>query len=367
MISRQKILGKTNNRCAHCGRQLNEETMTVEHIFPRHKGGRDDEYNLVALCITCNQEKSNFVHDMYYYPHISIEYKDKYWEYHDKIIEEKYGDRILMHETATFGYLPYKSEELLYKMLKVKPNARIRSDVLRKMTASVEVRTAYPGDAEDIMAVIKNNINSSMCYTNAACYENDVSLLNDIKAKQVYAIYSKGRICGAYCLKKISEFMEMPQMVNAAEELGLELAYVVSGTFIEKPQSTVIPNIVEYFHYRLISMGILPVYFDTRGEQPHDKTEIVVPYQKDGCNGNLTFTTATGIREQLLIDIFDNLKQSRDEELMMLFVEAWLKGIDSLAEKDADKIRADEELMQALNKPKHSFITGTGVVDKIRK
>ena len=33
------FLNKTDCKCAHCGKTLNEETMTIDHIFPISKGG----------------------------------------------------------------------------------------------------------------------------------------------------------------------------------------------------------------------------------------------------------------------------------------------------------------------------------------
>ncbi|MBO5387905.1 MAG: HNH endonuclease, partial [Lachnospiraceae bacterium] len=57
---RQKILDKTCCSCGHCGKKLDVTEMTVDHIFPLYKGGTHDEYNLIALCKECNNEKSNF-------------------------------------------------------------------------------------------------------------------------------------------------------------------------------------------------------------------------------------------------------------------------------------------------------------------
>ena len=59
---KHSILEKTGYRCAHCGKSLDEHTLTIEHIFPVSKGGENNEFNLVALCEDCNFDKSNFTY-----------------------------------------------------------------------------------------------------------------------------------------------------------------------------------------------------------------------------------------------------------------------------------------------------------------
>ena len=33
--------------------------MTIDHIVPKHKGGKDSWENLVAACVPCNTKKGN--------------------------------------------------------------------------------------------------------------------------------------------------------------------------------------------------------------------------------------------------------------------------------------------------------------------
>ena len=76
-----EILKKTGGVCAHCGVELDEREMTVEHIFPLHKGGDNDEFNLIALCHECNNAKSNFIYDIeYFYKYILDEYRVLYYK-----------------------------------------------------------------------------------------------------------------------------------------------------------------------------------------------------------------------------------------------------------------------------------------------
>lgn len=57
---RQQALYECNRICAHCGTPLDYNTnFTLEHVIPLSKGGKNDISNYVALCETCNKEKSN--------------------------------------------------------------------------------------------------------------------------------------------------------------------------------------------------------------------------------------------------------------------------------------------------------------------
>ena len=58
---KEKILHKSKGVCAHCGKELDLETMTVDHVIPLSKGGTNELKNLVALCEDCNQGKRNYV------------------------------------------------------------------------------------------------------------------------------------------------------------------------------------------------------------------------------------------------------------------------------------------------------------------
>jgi len=44
--------------CQICQRQFNAEDLEIDHIFPYSLGGSNEEYNLMALCHRCNQDKA---------------------------------------------------------------------------------------------------------------------------------------------------------------------------------------------------------------------------------------------------------------------------------------------------------------------
>lgn len=51
--TRRSILHRDKNACAYCG----GAAATIDHIFPKSRGGKDTWENLVAACTACNQRK----------------------------------------------------------------------------------------------------------------------------------------------------------------------------------------------------------------------------------------------------------------------------------------------------------------------
>ncbi|MCM3577439.1 HNH endonuclease [Micrococcus luteus] len=45
--------------CVHCSKPLTMQTMTVEHMLPRSRGGSDDLANLRPACGRCNFGRGN--------------------------------------------------------------------------------------------------------------------------------------------------------------------------------------------------------------------------------------------------------------------------------------------------------------------
>lgn len=56
MLSRKNILRRDRFRCQYCG---GRDALTVDHIIPKSRGGRDTWENLVAACTRCNNRKGN--------------------------------------------------------------------------------------------------------------------------------------------------------------------------------------------------------------------------------------------------------------------------------------------------------------------
>ena len=56
-LSRRSLLCRDNYTCQYCG--TTEQTLTIDHIVPRSRGGKTEWTNVVAACAPCNRRKAN--------------------------------------------------------------------------------------------------------------------------------------------------------------------------------------------------------------------------------------------------------------------------------------------------------------------
>ena len=54
--SRSMIYKRDGNKCQYCG---STKELSIDHVHPRSKGGRDTWENLVTACTKCNIKKGN--------------------------------------------------------------------------------------------------------------------------------------------------------------------------------------------------------------------------------------------------------------------------------------------------------------------
>lgn len=69
--TRHMVYNKTAGICAICGRALNYNKFTIDHIIPLSKGGTNAIDNLQPTCKVCNHIKQDILPD---------EFMDKIWE-----------------------------------------------------------------------------------------------------------------------------------------------------------------------------------------------------------------------------------------------------------------------------------------------
>jgi 5-methylcytosine-specific restriction endonuclease McrA len=55
-LSRQNIFKRDSNMCLYCG---SRDSLTLDHVVPKAKGGRDTWINLATACQKCNAKKGN--------------------------------------------------------------------------------------------------------------------------------------------------------------------------------------------------------------------------------------------------------------------------------------------------------------------
>ena len=58
-VSKELLFGRDRYTCAYCGHTFKEKDLTMEHITPKSKGGKDSWMNLVAACRSCNGRKED--------------------------------------------------------------------------------------------------------------------------------------------------------------------------------------------------------------------------------------------------------------------------------------------------------------------
>lgn len=71
---KKTVLRRSNWACHYCGREDKFEgvRLTLDHVFPRSKGGKDGNKNLVACCPDCNQAKDDMSKEEFFelYPEL---------------------------------------------------------------------------------------------------------------------------------------------------------------------------------------------------------------------------------------------------------------------------------------------------------
>ena len=57
---RQAIKDAWDQRCAYCGKPpIDDESLTIDHVRPKSRGGEDRTSNVIPACRECNQDKSS--------------------------------------------------------------------------------------------------------------------------------------------------------------------------------------------------------------------------------------------------------------------------------------------------------------------
>lgn len=55
-VNRSRIFKRDNHQCVYCG---SKKDLTLDHVIPKSRGGKNDWFNLVASCSKCNLKKAD--------------------------------------------------------------------------------------------------------------------------------------------------------------------------------------------------------------------------------------------------------------------------------------------------------------------
>ena len=63
-LNRDNVYRRDGFQCVYCGCN-NRKTLTLDHVLPQSKGGKDSWDNLVTCCLRCNREKADLTLEEY--------------------------------------------------------------------------------------------------------------------------------------------------------------------------------------------------------------------------------------------------------------------------------------------------------------
>lgn len=297
---REKILEKTNCKCARCGKKLNTETMTVDHIFPIDKGGLNDEYNLLALCDGCNKGKSNYVYNFRdYYKYVKKSEYENFLMYNNFASFEYTRRSIAGYDEVVFKFLPYKGWQVVDQMMQRGAKKHKIAEMREKLMVPVILRKAYPAAADDIYKLIEKEKGTSLQSNDLYCSSYDV--LHDIKNGCVYTLENNNNICGAFLFKPIEDLgqeLYISQLTNIMEETGLEGKYIMTYAVVSSHASPVLNDVMNYFENSQLDNGWMPIYYGILTTlYLHKDKCIFIPYQIGDSNACIEFMPVRHIYE----------------------------------------------------------------------
>ena len=58
-FTRHNVFERDGEKCQYCGHTFEREALNLDHVIPRHYGGKTTWENIVCSCIKCNSRKAN--------------------------------------------------------------------------------------------------------------------------------------------------------------------------------------------------------------------------------------------------------------------------------------------------------------------
>lgn len=58
-LTHQSVFRRDNHQCQYCEVECTSKTISIDHVIPRSRGGKNTWVNLVAACISCNNSKGS--------------------------------------------------------------------------------------------------------------------------------------------------------------------------------------------------------------------------------------------------------------------------------------------------------------------
>ncbi len=58
-LTRNNVFERDRNRCQYCWKVFDRRSLNLDHVIPRHSGGKTTWENVVCSCVPCNTRKGN--------------------------------------------------------------------------------------------------------------------------------------------------------------------------------------------------------------------------------------------------------------------------------------------------------------------
>lgn len=306
---KKKILSKTGGVCAHCGKKLTPESMTIEHIFPLYRGGNHDEFNITALCLECNQEKANSVYRVEdYYSHIIPEYRMKYVKKNREFIEnfKNKSRQVMKTDVRKYKVLTPKGMEVMYRAIKRKGSKKKAMQLYDSLSTCITLERAYEADAVGILHFLEK-IKDTICVETYNLYNSEIKILNAIRFGDAYILRCKENIVGAFLFLNPKNYeIESVQLDNILEVTGLKKGMIMTLGLIDGFAEQAFQEIVAGLMTDIMLDGRVPFLFNIVKPPTSDKTlYIELPYKLEGIDSKLGFLTIEGMRQILRLGLFD--------------------------------------------------------------
>lgn len=95
-FSRENIFIRDQYTCQYCGGRFDYDDLTLDHVFPKSRGGDTSWENIVSCCKSCNQFKADRTPKEADMPLLSCPQKPDYWSFElmqkNKIDEKYWGE-----------------------------------------------------------------------------------------------------------------------------------------------------------------------------------------------------------------------------------------------------------------------------------
>lgn len=58
-LKKKNVFIRDKYKCAYCGKVFKKDDLTIDHVHPQSKGGKNTWENLITACFPCNRKKAD--------------------------------------------------------------------------------------------------------------------------------------------------------------------------------------------------------------------------------------------------------------------------------------------------------------------